>query len=216
MKDYPSIPQSIGTEFREIPNAYVFDKPDGSQTRWEWSKKRGFHKFGTKRRLFDHTDWQFGRAIPIFMNTLAEPLEKIFLEQRWEQVIVFAELWGPNSFAGNHHNPDQTPLDPDDKMRVDLFDVNPHKQGILGPADFVKLFGHLPSARFLGRFNWTRGFVERVWNNEVEGITFEGVVGKSGNGKEHNLVMAKAKTKAWIDKVKAKYSPEEAEKIIKS
>ena len=101
-------------------------------------------------------------------------------------------------------------------MRLDLIDVTPYKQGILGPAEFVKLFGDLPSAKLLGRFNWTRGFVERVWNGEIEGVTFEGVVGKTGHGKTHDLVMAKAKTKAWIDKVKARYAPDEAERIAKS
>jgi hypothetical protein len=63
LKEYPAIPQSIGTAFRELPNAYVFDKVDGSNLRFEWSKKKGWHKFGTLSRLFDQSDWQFGRAI---------------------------------------------------------------------------------------------------------------------------------------------------------
>lgn len=220
MKDYPPIPQSIGTEFREIPNAYVFDKLDGSNLRFEWSKKRGWYKYGTRTRLFDHTDWQFGRAIPQFLNTLGEPLAKIFRDERWESCIVFCEHYGPQSFAGNHHKPGTSfpwePLDPDDQMRNDLIDVAPYKQGILGPAEFLKLFEHLPSAKCLGRYNWTRGFVERVWREEIEGITFEGVVGKAGHGKTHDRVAAKAKTKRWIDAVKARHSPDEAEKIIKS
>ncbi len=108
------------------------------------------------------------------------------------------------------------PLDPDEELRLDLIDVAPYKQGILGPAEFVRLFSDLPSAQLLGRFNWTRGFVERVWNGELEGVTFEGVVGKTGHGKNHDLVMAKAKTKAWIDKVKERYTPEEAERAARS
>jgi hypothetical protein len=217
MKEYPPIPQSIGTAFRELPSAYVFDKLDGSNLRFEWSKKKGWHKYGTRSRLFDQSDWQFGRAIPIFQRTLAEPLAKIFAAQRWDQCIVFAEHWGPSSFAGNHHEPGTNkPLDPDEVMRLDLIDVAPYKQGILGPAEFVRLCGDLPSAKLLGRFNWTRGFVERIWKGELEGVTLEGVVGKTGHGKMHDLVMAKAKTKAWIDKVKARYAPEEAERIARS
>lgn len=70
------------------------------------------------------------------------------------------------------------------------------------PRHFRKAFEDVvPTAEFLGRLNWTRGFVDRVWNGEVEGITFEGVVGKSGNT-THKLVRAKAKTKAWVDRVK--------------
>jgi hypothetical protein len=217
MKEYPSIPRSTGNAFRELPDAYVFDKVDGSNLRFEWSRKRGWHKFGTRARLFNEDDWQFGRAIPLFQRTLAEPLAKIFAAQHWDQGIVFAEHWGPSSFAGNHHAPGTSkPLDPDEKMRLDLIDVAPHKQGILGPAEFVRLFSRLPSAKFLGRFNWTRGFVDRVWRGEIDGITLEGVVGKMGHGKTHDLVMAKAKTQAWVDRVRARYSPEEAEKIVES
>lgn len=211
MKEYPAISQSIGTTFRELPNAYVFDKLDGSNLRFEWSRKKGWYKFGTRTRLFDQSDWQFGRAIPLFQKILAEQLSKIFVAQRWDQCIIFAEHWGPSSFAGIHHAPvTNKPLDPDELMRLDLIDVAPNKQGILGPAEFVRLFDDLPSAKLLGRFNWTRGFVERVWNGEIEGVTLEGVVGKTGH------VMAKAKTKVWIDKVKARYAPEEAEKIVRS
>lgn len=217
MKEYPTIPQAVGTAFREIPDAHVFDKLDGSNLRFEWNRKRGWHKFGTRSRLFDRDDWQFGRAIPIFHRTLAEPLARIFSVQRWDQCVVFAEHWGPSSFAGNHHEPrTNRPLDADEAMRLDLIDVAPHRQGILGPAEFVRLFGELPSARLLGRFHWTRGFVERVWNGEVEGVTFEGVVGKAGHGRTHDLVMAKAKTRTWIEKVRARHAPEDAERIARS
>ncbi len=44
MKEYPTIPQSIGTAFRELPNVYVFDKLDGSNLRFEWSKKKSWYK----------------------------------------------------------------------------------------------------------------------------------------------------------------------------
>lgn len=217
MKEYPSIPRSTGAAFRELPNAHVFDKLDGSNLRFAWSRKRGWHKFGTRTRLFDQGDWQFGRAIPIFQATLAEPLAKIFRDQRWDQCIVFTEHWGPSSFAGNHHAPGTNkPLDPDELMRLDLIDVAPHRQGLLGPAEFVRLFSHLPSAKLLGCFHWTRGIVERVWSGEIPGITFEGVVGKMGHGRTHDLVMAKAKTRAWVDKVRERYAPEEADKIVKS
>jgi len=217
VKEYPSIPRSTGSAFRELPDAYIFDKLDGSNLRFAWSKKRGWYKFGTRARLFDEGDWQFGRAIPLFQKNLAEPLAKIFLTQRWDQCVVFAEHWGPSSFAGNHHMPGTNrPLDQDEVMRLDLIDVAPHKQGILGPAEFIRLFSDLPSAQFLGRFHWTRSFVERVWHGELRGITLEGVVGKIGHGKTHDLIMAKAKTASWVNKVRERYTPEEADKIVGS
>lgn len=217
MKSYPSIPRSTGMTFQEISGAYVFDKLDGSNLRFEWSRKRKqWAKFGTRTRLFDENDWQFGRAIKIFENALAEPIAKIAVEQRWESVIVFTEHWGPSSFAGCHHDAQNQPLDPDNQMHVDLIDVAPYKQGMLGPAEYLKLFDGLPMAKFLGRVNWTRGFVDRVWNGDVAGVTCEGVVGKAGHGKTHDIVMAKAKTRAWVDMVKARYLADDAERLINS
>lgn len=215
MKAYPSIPRSTGTSFQEIRGAHLFDKLDGSNLRFEWSRRRRqWVKFGTRTRLFDERDWQFGRAIRIFSETLADPVAKVAVDQRWEDVVVFAEHWGPRSFAGCHHDADNLPLDPDAEMRVDLIDVAPHRQGLLGPAEYLRLFEGLPMAKYLGIQNWTRGFVERVWAGDVPGITLEGVVGKAGSGRSHDLVMAKAKTKAWVDRVLALHSPEDARRLI--
>jgi hypothetical protein len=204
MKSYPSIPRSTGQTFHEF-DAYVFDKLDGSNLRWEWARKSGWYKCGTRNRLFDETDPVFGGAFKVFNETLAVPLEKLARDERWERVIVFTEFWGPRSFAGQH--------EPDDPKILTLFDVAPHKKGILGPRDFLKLFEHLQIPRFLGQQRWTRGFVEQVRRGEIEGITDEGVVGKAGDG--HKLVMAKAKTQVWIDKVMARYG-DEGTKIVES
>lgn len=205
MKTYPSIPRSTGQDFQEF-DAYVFDKLDGSNLRWEWARKSGWYKHGTRTRLFDESDEVFGCAIEIFNTMLAEPLQKIARDERWERMIVFTEFWGGKSFAGLH--------DPADQKILTLFDVNPHKKGILGPKQFLKLFGDLPIPKFLGTRRWTRGFVEEVRRGEISDITDEGVVGKSGEG--HKLVMAKAKTQKWIDRVIAKYGEEEGRKIVDS
>jgi hypothetical protein len=102
-------------------------------------------------------------------------------------------------------------------MKLALFDLSPLRIGIVGPKDFLdyteELSVHTPA--FLGRYNWTRGFVDKVWANEIPGITFEGVIGKHKSGK-HDGVMAKAKTKMWIDKIHATKTTEEAEKLINS
>lgn len=205
MKTYPSIPRAVGQDFFEF-DAYVFDKLDGSNLRWEWARKSGWYKQGTKTRLFDETDDIFGKAPALFRELLAEPLEKIARDERWERMIVFTEFWGAKSFAGWH--------DPDDPKNLTLFDVNPYKKGILGPKQFLKLFGHLDIPKFLGTTRWTRGFVEKVRQGEIPDITDEGVIGKGGEG--HKLVMAKAKTQKWIDRVLSKYGPIEGQKIIDS
>ena len=44
MKEYPKIPNS-----KDFPlgQCITFEKYDGSNIRAEWTKKKGFHKFGT-------------------------------------------------------------------------------------------------------------------------------------------------------------------------
>lgn len=206
MYEYPSIPASTGQSFRAF-QAYVFDKLDGSNLRFQYSKKKGWYKSGTRTRLFDETDPVFGNAISLFHNSLAQPLSDILKKERCDTAVVFCEYWGANSFAGLH--------DPNDDMTLTLFDVVIEKQGIVDPKRFLKLFGHLNIPTFLGQFNWTRDFVNKVWNNEIEGITLEGVVGKS-NSKREGAIMAKAKTKQWVDLVKSRFSETEASKIINS
>jgi len=200
VKSYPSIPKFL----KGLVKLHTFDKLDGSNLRFEWTKKRGWFKFGTRRRLFDETDPQFGEAIPIFHRELAEPLAKICVDNRWEKVVVFAEFWGKESFAGYH-------VDGDPK-RLTVFDVSIHRKGILPPREFLKVFGDF-GPEYLGEFNWTPGFIDRVRQNEVAGVTFEGVVGK--NIQKSRIVMYKAKTQQWIDKVKAKL-PDKAQEIISS
>jgi hypothetical protein len=191
MKQYPSIFNTTGQRFEEFV-AYVFDKLDGANIRAEWNRKNGFYKFGSRHVLLDETH---------------QPLSKIFRDQRYESAVAFIEYWSPTSFAGK--------IDFANPMQATLFDVAPYKQGLMGPKDFLKLFGTLNIPRFLGTINWTRDFVGKVWREELEGITEEGVVGKAKEGR-HDLILAKAKTERWIMKVRALYAPAEAEKIIAS
>jgi hypothetical protein len=201
MKYYPTIEKFRKGKLR----LHTFDKLDGSNLRFEWSKKRGWYKFGTRSRLFDQTDEVFGPAIPLFMESLSEPLGRICTDQRWQSAIVFAEFWGKLSFAGLHV--------PEDPKFLTPFDVVMDKKGFLPPKEFVKLFGEF-GPNYLGDINWTPGFVEDVLMNRIEGLTFEGVVGKTYVGKR--LVMYKAKTGNWVDKVKATYDPIHAKEVIDS
>jgi hypothetical protein len=70
VKEYPSIQTGCVQRFR----AHIFDKLDGSNLRFEWTKKRGWFKHGTRTRLFDETDPVFGGAIAMFDNALAAPI----------------------------------------------------------------------------------------------------------------------------------------------
>jgi hypothetical protein len=203
MKGYPSIPK-----FRAgVQKLYTFDKVDGSQLRFQYSAKRGWYKFGTRHRLFDRTDQVFGEAVDLFLDSLlSRSMAEIAKGLRWDSMIAFTEFHGPNSFAGQH--------EPGDPKRITLFDVVANKKGFLHPAEFVKLFGHLDIPHFLGVVNWTQGWVDSVRNGEVKGITFEGVVGKVMQGSR--LIMCKAKTQAWIDKVFERYGLERGREIVES
>jgi len=216
VKSYPSIPHcpASGSGIK----LHTFDKLDGSNLRVEWSKKRGWYKTGTRTRLFDETDLIFGSARKLFQEDrtcddaqhgfvpLAEHLVEIFKQQRWDRVIVFCEFWGAKSFAGLH--------EPDDPKFLTVIDVNPHKKGILPPTHFLKLFERC-CPRYLGYLNWGPQFLQEVSESQVVGVTFEGVVGKA-TGKGNTIVMFKRKTRQWIERVKARYSAAEAEKIIAS
>lgn len=210
MKSYPSIPHcpASGSGLK----LHTFDKLDGSNLRFEWSQKQGWYKFGTRTRLFDETDEIFGEAKTLFLQEstftipLAEHLEVIFRKKRWDRVIVFCEFWGEQSFAGLHVSGDQ--------KRLTVIDVNPYKKGILPPIEFLKLFETV-GPRYLGYFNWGPKFLQEVADNKMEGVTFEGVVGKA-KGKGNTIAMFKRKTRQWIEKVKERYVAADAERILAS
>jgi hypothetical protein len=156
--------------------------------------------------LFDETDPVFGSAIAMFHDGLAAPVGDIAKAQRWDKLVVFAEFHGSRSFVGIHM--------PEDSKFLTMFDVSPLGRGILPPAEFLKLFGHLEIAKFLGIVDWNHDYADRVRCGGVEGVTFEGVVAKGMV--DRKLVMEKAKTRAWIEKVKARHTAEDAKKILES
>ena len=168
MKTYPSID-------REVTNQpiYAFDKLDGNNIRAEWSRKKGFWKFGSRGRLFDPSDELVGETQQLVLDKYGDDLAKIFREQRWQKAIGFFELHGPRSFIGQHH--------PEDKKTVTLFDVAGDKKGILEPRNYLRIFGDLAIAPLLYQGNSNNLFAAEVEEGRLEGMTFEGVVCKGKN-----------------------------------
>lgn len=196
MKAYPSIPNVSGF----IGNPCIaFYKYDGSNLRAEFNRKSGWHKFGTRTRLFDKSDPDFGSAIEIFNRVYAEDLENLFKKEKLlrnaQSIIVYMEFFGANSFAGQHKE--------SDPKELILFDINVHKQGILSPNDFLDIFGHLKVAKVIYQGNLTQGFVNQVRNNEIDGLR-EGVICKGGFS--HKLWMCKIKTLSYLEELKKKYA----------
>lgn len=205
MKRYPSIPQRLPKRYRTEP-LYIFDKIDGSNLRFEWNREEGWHRWGTRTQIIDHTHPVFGSAWELFCDTLSEPLEFVAYDQRWSSMTVFAEFWGSQSFAGKH--------DPNDTKRLTLFDVSPYKKGFLHPEQFMEWFGTLDVPLYLGQHVWSPDFLEQVTTGTIDGITHEGVVGKAGSG--HRRVMVKAKTQSWKDEVLQTYGHQQGSQLLQS
>jgi len=206
MKSYPNID---GPSRGQKSPCHVFVKYDGSNLRFEWSRKRGWYKFGTRKTMFDDTHPIFGTAIALFLEKYGDALPKVFQKEKMFQgvknFVVFAEWFGAKSFSGSHK--------PWDKNRdIVLIDVNPMKKGILGPKDFLDLFGHLPVAEVVYQGNFGPWLVDAVRKEEgldleskydVRAEIPEGVVCKGGRG--HELWMAKIKTERYKAALKEMY-----------
>lgn len=198
MKEYPSIPGA----FPNNQECIGFYKLDGSSLRFEFSRKQGWYKFGTRRRLFDKSDPDFGCAIDLFLNKYAQPLEQIIVDnfKKPDSFIAYCEFLGPHSFAGIH-TPEFLGVDNNDPKDVILFDVNVHKKGFISPENFLKLFStlHVPEVVYRGKF--TEEFVKDVREGKYPVV--EGVVVKGGEN--HSLWMNKIKTFDYLKKLQEKF-----------
>lgn len=196
MKQYPSISKVIPSG----DNWYVFDKIDGSNVRAEWNKKQGFHKFGSRKVLLGEigaSDAQtlLGESLGL-IKELAEPLAKVFQDQRWQEVVCFFEFYGPSSFAGAHIA---------EPHKVALLDVHVHKKGMLDVREFLDLFdGKVHTPKLLHQGTFTADMATEVRNGTLPDMTFEGIVAKAPISKKWSEpAMFKVKNQAWIDKVRA-------------
>jgi hypothetical protein len=187
MKQYPEIPGSTHAPLG-VP-CIAFEKYDGSNLRWEWSRKRGWHKFGTRTQLFDRTDPLYGQAIPIFLGTMGDEIARRSndIERGVQRVICFTEFFGPGSFAGKHVQ--------DEPKELRLIDMNLYKRGLMDPRLFARSFGDLPwCARVVYQGNLNRPLIEDVRKGVYP--VWEGVVAK-GDG-----FMVKIKTLAYLARLK--------------
>jgi hypothetical protein len=199
MKAYPSI---MSSKDRKVPMGLPcigFYKYDGSNLRWEWSKKQGWHKHGTRTRLFGADEEPFNAAIPIFMETMADQIEKTIRDEvkGIQDFTVYTEFFGKNSFAGGH--------DYDDEKLLKLFDVWIPRKGFIVPRQMIKLFGNQPwhaADLYHGNFNQDLIYEVRgtgMLNGEPlnEGLVCKGL-DPSGQ-----VWMAKIKTEKYIQRLKS-------------
>lgn len=189
MKSYPSIPRKVNFELKYI----AFDKLDGSNIRAEWSKKKGFYKFGSRTQLLSEQQTALYPSIDLIKDKYENDVATMFKNMGQDRGICFFEYFGPNSFAGSHS-------DPVEDMDAVLIDVNPYKRGIIPAEEFLEVTQgmHVPDVLHRGILDWD--FVDSVKDSTLPGMTLEGVVVKA-IGKKHNA-MAKIKSRKWLDMLK--------------
>jgi hypothetical protein len=198
MKHYPHIEYWNQCKFGET--VWGFEKLDGSNIRAEWSKKRGFYKFGTKQQMIDEKHPQFGKAVTLFLNKYDEGLSRIFTDKKeyreMRNFVVFCEYFGEKSFAGYHET--------DDIMDIVLFDVSMFQKGWVKPKDFIDNFNHLGIPRLIYYGNFNRSLINDVREGKFdvkEGIMAKGLRRTKG---DELVWMTKIKTQAWFDKLRRK------------
>lgn len=197
MKTYNSI--DYYGEHWGIP-IYGFDKLDGSNLRFEWSKKRGFYKSGSRNVMIDEHNEQFGIGVNIFKEKYEEPLSRIFTTKKYRDIlsfVCFAEFVGKKSAFGQHDFNN-------DDFDVVLFDIDRYKKGFVPPKEFVDDFGNTGIPKIIYQGNLNEEFVNKVKNNEFnlsEGVICKGKIEtKKGVDK---LYYCKVKTDDWFKRLRA-------------
>src|SRR5208283_3078865 len=126
---YPKIPNTLDCPLKQC---IAFEKIDGTCMAFYLSPQEGIQAFGTRRDRFPYNHGgliQFHQAHP-GLNGLEKAIERDILPIHTGrylsgQTTVFAELDGPNSFAGSHH--------PKDDKRLVIFDME--ENGVMLPPE---------------------------------------------------------------------------------
>lgn len=196
VKQYPSIdgPPRFGS------SVYVYPKYDGSNIRAEWTRKKWFDKFGSRKVLLGADNEQLGGAIAL-IKAREDEFAVAFRDKRFSRIdkaVCFFEYWGHQSFAGLHQ--------PGDAMRVSLIDLDIYKRGQIDPRDFNDFALMIDGAAPVLDSRFNQPAADLVRAGTYPGQTFEGVICKLPPERPWQPpYMFKMKSQAWIDKVKALY-----------
>lgn len=219
MKEYDSIPrvQDDGTLLGE--DVWAFNKLDGQNFRVKYCAKghdkKQFTAFGSRHRLVDETDEQFGEPVRYFKERYDAPLKQIIANNSGkkglfngvEEMIFIFEWYGDNSFAGFHKEGDE--------MKLAITDVFMKKKGYIEPRDFYDIFCTndailTPELIYHGKL--TKDFINSIANNDwtKEGCEYpmvkEGVVcRRSSIMKGQRMPKCKFKTNWWLTTLKQRY-----------
>ena len=178
----------------------AFDKLDGSNIRIEYSKRRGFTKFGTRNSMFEIGDKSnpFAVAGQMFLDKYEGGLREVFKTKtyREEQTLTcFAELVGKESSFGRHNFEDPT-------LDIVLFDIFVYKRNFVPPKQFVKDFQHLGIPRIVYEGNLNKELITDVKSNAFnlsEGVIFKSKQSINARG---DFYYCKIKTDEWFNRLR--------------
>lgn len=196
---YPKIP---GSTHAPSAQCIAFEKCDGTNLHWIWERELGWYAFGMRRNRYDldergiiefNTNHRgYSDVSEIFKRELATPLEEIFQthpDYNSNEITVFTEYLGPNSFAGLHKA--------DDPKELVLFDVMT-ENGIVEPNKFVTDFQIVRTPSVIYRGKLSGKFTHEVRQGKYD--VSEGVVCKGCDG--GNIWMVKIKTNEYMERLK--------------
>lgn len=196
---YPKMPRS-----KDCPSGrcIAFEKYDGTNLHWVWEQELGWYAFGTRRNRFDLDEQgiaDFHSTHPglldapeLFQNEWAELLQEMFTTNpvyAAEEITVFTEYLGRESFAGKHK--------PDDPKQLVLIDVE-MPEGFVPPETFVQDFGEWNIARVVYKGRLSGKLIHDVREgryNVEEGVVCKGV-------ENDQIWMVKIKTYEYLNRLK--------------
>jgi hypothetical protein len=195
---------------------WAFNKLDGQNFCAKFSpKQKSFTAFGSKTQSVDESSLQFGDTVRYFKENMSDTLTDIILSNSKkggiftgvQEITVFCEWYGDNSFSGFHVDGDM--------MHLAVIDVNLYKKGYIEPKPYYKMFSgfdniELPELIYQGKL--TQEFIKSIQENDwtKDGCLYptvkEGVVVKRSTlMKGQHRPQAKIKTKWWLNELKARH-----------
>ena len=194
---------------------WASNKLDGQNFCAKYSPKlKEFSMFGSKTQNVDESSEQFGNAVRYFKENMSETIKNIIIKNSKkgdvfnsvEEITIFCEWYGENSFSGVHQEGDE--------LKLYLIDVFLKKKGYIEPKIFYKLFEDqgIDISEFIYKGKLTKEFINSIVNNDWTKpdckypTVKEGVVCKRSTlMKGQKLPKVKVKTKWWLDKLTELY-----------
>ena len=205
---YPKIPENTN---KFVNQCYAFEKLDGTNCHFVWTPEDGFHLFGTRRTQFSftkpgikefiQTHSELANVPDVFNDKFRDKLNSIysranvFNKTLITKAIIYAEFYGPNSFAGAHDELDQA----NDLQTLTIIDVSVNGklvEPILLVADYTEIY-QLDVAPLVYSGKYTGQFTNDVRDGKYP--VNEGVVVKSVAHNE--VLMTKIKTKDYLKRL---------------